>query len=80
MTEMGLKVTVGPGEERVEVRDTVPENMSRLVKVTMILPEDPGATVSVVELSVILKSGTTTVTVTVTKCVPGDPVPVTVTE
>ena len=66
--------------ERVEVKDTVPENPFRLVKVTMILPDDPGATVRVEELRAILKSGVATVTVTMTECVPDEPVPVTVTE
>ena len=79
-TEVGLKVTCGPGEESVEVKDTVPENTLRLVKVTMILPDDPGAIVSEEEFRVILKSGTTTVTATTAECVPGEPVPVTVTE
>jgi len=80
MTEVGLKVTCGSGEESVEVRDTVPENPSRLVKVTMTVPDDPGGTVSEEELRAILKSGTTTVAVIVVKCEPGEPVPVTVTE
>jgi hypothetical protein len=80
MTEVGLKVTCGPGEESVEVKDTVPENPLRLVKVTMTVPDDPGATVSEEELRVILKSGRTTVTETTAECVPGEPVPVTVTE
>ena len=79
-TEVGLKVTCGPGEESMEVTDTVPENPSRLVKVTVTVPDDPRATVSEEELKVILKSGTTTVAVTVVKCEPGEPVPVTVTE
>jgi len=79
-TEVGLKVTCGPGEESVEVKDTVPENPLRLVKVTVRVSDDPGATVSEEELKVILKSGTTTVAVTVVKCEPGEPVPVTVTE
>jgi len=52
----------------------------RLVRMTMTFPDDPGATVSVEGLRAILKSGITTVTATVTECVPGEPVPVTVTE
>ncbi len=64
----------------MEVKDTVPENPFRLVKVTMILPDDPGATVKVEELRAILKSGITTVTVTVAEWVPGKPDPVTATE
>ena len=64
----------------MEVKNTVPENPFRLVKVTMILPDDPGATVRVEELRAILKSGITTVTVTVAEWMPGEPVPVTVTE
>ena len=58
----------------------MPENPLRLVNVTMTVPDDPGATVSEEELSAILKSGMTTVTVTVVECEPGEPVPVTVTE
>ena len=80
MTDVGLKVTCGPEEESLEVKDTVPENPLRLVKFTMTVPDDPGATVSEEELRVILKSGTTTVTATTAECVPGEPVPVTVTE
>ena len=64
----------------MEVKDTVPENPLRLVTVTMTLADDPGATVRVEELSAILKSGVATVTVTMTGCVPDEPVPVTVTE
>ena len=64
----------------MEVKNTVPENPLRLVKVTMTLPDDPGATVRVEELRAILKSGLATVTVTMTECVPDEPVPVTVTE
>jgi hypothetical protein len=64
----------------VEVKDTVPENPFRLVKVTMILPDDPGATVKVEKLKAILKSGITTMTVTVAEWVPGEPDPVTATE
>jgi hypothetical protein len=80
MTEVGLNVTWGPGDESVEVMDTVPENPLRLVNVTMTDPDEPGATVSEEELRVILKSGKTTVTVTVVECDPDEPVPVTVTE
>jgi hypothetical protein len=76
----GLKVTCGPRGDRVEVKDTVPENPFRLVKVTMTFPDDPGVTVSVEELRAILKSGITIVTVIVAEWVPGEPVPVTVTE
>ena len=64
----------------MEVKDTVPENPLRLVTVTMTLPDDPGATVRVEELRAILKSGVATATVTMTGCVPDEPVPVTVTE
>jgi hypothetical protein len=64
----------------VEAKDTVPENPLRLVKVTKIVPDDPGPTVSDEELKAILKSGMITVTVTVMECEPGEPVPVTVTE
>lgn len=49
----------------MEIRDTVPENPFRLVKVTMTFPDNARATVRVGELRVILKSGITTVTVTV---------------
>ena len=42
----------------MEVRATVPENPFRLVKVTITLPDDPWATVSVELLRAILKSGT----------------------
>jgi hypothetical protein len=80
MTEVELKVTCGPTEESVEVKDTLPENPLRLVRVTITLPEEPGATVRAEELRTILKSGTTTVMATVAECVPGEPVPVTVTE
>ncbi len=80
MIEVGLKVTCGPEEERVEAKDTVPENPLRLVKLTMTVPEEPGATVNEEELRAILKSGMTTETVTVVECGPGEPVPVTVTE
>ncbi len=80
MTDGGLNVICGPGDESVEVRDTVPENPLRLVKFTITVPDDPGATVSEEGLRVILKSGMTTVTVTVVECEPGEPVPVTVTE
>jgi hypothetical protein len=45
--EAGLKVACGPRDERVEVRDTVPENPFRLVKVTITLPDEPWVTVSV---------------------------------
>jgi hypothetical protein len=65
MTEAGLNVTCGPEDERVEVKDTVPENPLRLVNMTMIDPDDPGATASEEELRAILKSGMTTVTKTV---------------
>jgi hypothetical protein len=78
--EAGLKVTCGPAEESVEVRDTVPENPLRLVNVTITLPDDPGATVNEEGLKAIPKSGVTTVTVTVVERAPGEPVPVTVTE
>jgi len=64
----------------MEVKDTVPENPLKLVNVTMIEPDEPGATVSEEELRAILKSGMTTVTVTMIECEPGEPVPVTVTE
>lgn len=64
----------------IAVRDTVPENPFRLVNVTTTFPDDPGATVRVEALRVILKSGATTVTVTVTEWVPDEAVPVTVTE
>jgi hypothetical protein len=40
-TDAGLKVTCGPLEERVEVKDTVPENPFRLVKVMVVVPDDP---------------------------------------
>lgn len=80
ITELGLRVTCGPGDESVEVKDTVPENSLRLVKVTMTLPDEPGAMNKAEELRAILKSGTTTITATVAECVPGEPVPVTVTE
>jgi hypothetical protein len=80
VAEAGLNVTWGPREERVEVKDTVPENPLRLVNVTMTVPDDPGATVSEEELKAILKSGMTTVTVTVAGCDPEEPVPVTITE
>jgi hypothetical protein len=64
----------------MEAKDTVPENPLRLVNVTMTDPDDPGTTVSEGELRAILKSGMTTMTVTVIECEPGEPVPVTVTE
>jgi hypothetical protein len=67
-------------DESTEVKDTVPENPLRLVNVTMTEPDEPGTTVSEEELRAILKSGMTTVTVTVIECEPGEPVPVTVTE
>jgi len=79
-TDVGLNVNCGPGEESVEVKDKVPEKPVTLVNVTMTVPDDPGATVSEEELRAILKSGTTTVTVTVVEREPGEPVPVTVTE
>jgi hypothetical protein len=65
VTEVGLNVALGPGEESVEVKDTVPENPLRLVNVTMTEPEDPGATASEGELRAILKSRMTTVIETV---------------
>jgi hypothetical protein len=79
-TEAGLNAICGPVCERVKVKDTVPENPLRLVNVTMTVPDDPGATVSEEELRAILKSGSTTVTVTVAGCDPEEPVPVTITE
>lgn len=80
VTETGLKVTWGPDDDTVEARSIAPENPLRLVKVTVRLPEEPGATVSEGELMAILKSGMTTVTVTVAEWVPDEPVPVTITE
>ncbi len=80
MREAGLKVTCGPPEESVEVRDTMPENPLRLVNVTITLPDDPRGTVSEDGLKAIAKSGIATVTVIIAECVPGEPVPVTVTE
>jgi hypothetical protein len=65
MTEAGLNVTCGPGDERVEIKDTVPENPLRLVNVTVTDPDDPGATASEGELRAILKSRVTTVIETV---------------
>jgi hypothetical protein len=53
MTEAGLNVTCGPGDERVEIKDTVPENPLRLVNVTVTDPDDPGATASEGELRAI---------------------------
>lgn len=67
-TEVGLNVICGPGDDSVEVNDTVPENPLRLVNVTMTDPDDPGATASEDELKAILKSGITTVTETVVEC------------
>jgi len=64
----------------VEVKDTVPEKPARLVNVTMTVSDDPGATVNEEELRTSLKSGMTTVTLTVMECEPGEPIPVTVTE
>ena len=64
----------------MEVKETVPENPLRLAKLTITVPDDPGATVSEEGLRVILKSGMTTVTVTVVECDPSEPAPVTVTE
>jgi hypothetical protein len=75
-----LNVTCGPGDESVELKDTVPENPTILVSVTVTMLDDPGATVSEGGLRAILKSGMTTVTVTVVECEPGEPDPVTVTE
>ena len=80
MREAGLKVTCGPAEESVDANDTVPENPLRLVNVTVTLPDDPGAMVSEDGVKAIPKSGITTVTVTVAERIPGEPVPVTVTE
>ena len=80
MTEAGLNVTCGPWDESVDAKDTVPENPSRLVKVTITVPDDPGATVREEGLRTILKSGMTTVTVTVAECEPEELAPVTVTE
>ena len=65
MTEGGLNVTCGPWDESVEVKETVPENPLRLVNVTVTFSEEPRATVNEEELRAILKSGMTTVTVTV---------------
>jgi len=65
VTELGLKVTWGPGDVSVEVKETVPENPLRLVNVTVTFSEEPGANVNKEELRAILKSGMTTVTETV---------------
>ena len=65
VTEVGLNVTCGPGDESVKVKETVPENPLRLVNVTVTFSEEPGATVNEEELRAILKSGMTTVTETV---------------
>lgn len=78
--EVGLRVICGPRGERVAVRETVPENPFKLVKLIVTFPDDPRAMDREEGLSVIVKSGITTVTVTVTECVPDDAVPVTVTE
>jgi len=78
--EEGLNVIWGPGDESAEVKDTAPENPLRLVNVTTTLLDDPGATVRVEELRASLKSGVAMVTVTMTECVPDEPVPVIVTE
>jgi len=65
VTEGGLNVTCGPGDDSVEVKETVPENSLRLVNVTVTFSEEPGSTVNEEELRAILKSGMTTVTETV---------------
>jgi len=41
VTELGLKVTWGPWDESVEVKETVPENPLRLVNVTVTFSEEP---------------------------------------
>ena len=80
VTEAGVKVIWGPGDDNVEDKETVPENPLRLVKVTVTVPVEPRATVDAEGFRAILKSGFSTVTETVIGCVPEEPVPVTVTE
>lgn len=60
-TEVELKVICGPEEDRVEVRDMAPENPLRLVNVTVMVSDEPEATVSAEDVRAILKSGITTV-------------------
>ena len=57
MTVVELRETVGPLGEIVVVSVTVPVKPLRLVRVTVAEADDPWATVSIVGLDVVLKSG-----------------------
>ncbi len=41
MTDVGLNETVGPADETVPAKVTVPEKPFRLVRVTVVVPVEP---------------------------------------